>query len=46
MDTSTFMDLAKTPVTAVFEISIGSIFPIWMEIRNFEFEINPAAIEE
>ena len=46
MDTSVFMDLAKTPEAADLEISIGSTYPIWMEIRNFVFDKYPAAIEE
>ena len=46
MDTSVFMDLAKTPGAADLEISIGSTYPIWMEIRNFVFDKYSAAIEE
>lgn len=46
MDTSVFIDLAKTPGAADLEILIGSTYPIWMEIRNFVFEKYPAAIEE
>lgn len=46
MDTSIFMDLAKTPQTADLEIPLGGTFTFWKEIRDFVFAKYPAALEE
>lgn len=46
MDTSIFMDLAKTPKTEDLKEPLGTNFQIWQEIRDFVFEKYPAAIEE
>jgi hypothetical protein len=46
MDTSVFMDLAKTPETNELKGAIGNTFLYWKELRDFIFEKYPAAIEE
>jgi len=46
MDTSIFMDLAKTPKTKDLVAPLAETFLLWKEIRDFVLEKYPAAIEE
>ena len=46
MESSYFTDLTKTPGNEDLKIAIGSLFPMWMEIRDFTFEKYQLAIEE
>ncbi|WP_340111054.1 DUF3788 family protein [Maribellus mangrovi] len=46
MESSYFTDLDKKPDFSDLKTPLGSLFPVWMKIRDFAVEKYPKAIEE